>query len=103
MDNLNKLHEQVQRTKENSKVFVLQDSKSNVYGAPITVRTRGIFIRELQEELAKGQMIWARHPQDFSVFEIGEYDEHTGCIINYPSKNCLGLVHDFRQSVGEAN
>lgn len=83
---------------EKHKIFVLKDSQSSTYGMPITIETRGRFIRDVQEELAKGQAIFARHPQDFSIFEIGEFDPRTGNIYLYETKNCLGLVQDFKQN-----
>jgi len=85
---------------ENFKIFLFKDEKSLSYGMPITSQTRGAFIRDIQEELAKGQAIFARHPQDFAVYEIGEYNPLDGSINLYEQKNCLGLVQDFRSSLG---
>lgn len=83
------------------KVFLLKDEKSNSYGFPIARETRGLFIRDIQEALTEGRATFAKHPQDFSVFEVGEYDPQTGNIHTYETKNCLGLVQDFRSSLGE--
>lgn len=80
------------------KLFLLKDDKSTSYGYPATSPTRGMFIRDIQETLQSGNSVWAKHPQDFSIFEIGEYDPRTGNIHLYETKNCLGLVLDFRQS-----
>lgn len=92
----------MQHTEEKHKLYVLKDDKSTSYGAPITFPTRGMFIRNfIQEELMRGQAIFAKHPQDFSVFEIGEYDPRSGNIDMYESKTCLGLVQDFRSSLDE--
>lgn len=93
------VHAEAQKSRENFKIFVFKDAKSDVYGFPITEKTRGMFIRNVQDELAKGQSVWARHPQDFALFEIGEYDPHSGAIVLYEMKNCLGLVSDLRQSL----
>lgn len=85
---------------EKFKLFVLKDDKSNSYGAPITYPTRGMFIRDfLQDALSKGQAVFARHPQDFSVFEVGEFDPRSGQIFLHENKSCLGLVQDFRSSL----
>jgi len=83
----------------NHRIFCFKDSKSGSYGPPITSQTRGIFFRDVMEELTKGQAIWARHPQDFSIYELGEYDARQGEIRLYDVKNCLGLVQDLRSSV----
>lgn len=81
---------------QNFKVFVLKDDKSKSYGMPITSQSRGMFIRELQEQLSSGQSVISRHPQDFGVFEIGEYDPRTGQVLLYEQKTHLGLAQDFR-------
>lgn len=78
------------------KIFCFKDEKSETYGPPMTVETQGVFIRQIQEQLPQGQAIWSKHPQDFSIFELGEYDIYTGKILLHESKKCLGLVMDFR-------
>lgn len=85
------------------KIFCFKDDKSVTYGVPITAQTRGMFIRDVQDELHKGQAIWAKHPQDFAIYELGEYDPHTGSIELYDQKNCLGLVQDFKSSLDRIN
>lgn len=90
----------LKNTINKAKMYLLKDEKSNSYGYPFTAKTRGLCIRDIQDELAGGQRIWAKHPQDFSLFEIGDYDELTGQIELYETKNCLGLLQDFRQSLG---
>lgn len=84
------------KEQEKHKIFIFKDDKSASYGMPMVQQTRGMFLRDVQEELNRGQAVFARHPQDFSIFEIGEYDPTTGKIDLYETKNCLGLVSDFR-------
>lgn len=83
---------------EKHKIFVLKDDKSRTFGPPIVEQTRGMLIRSIQEGLQQGQAIWAKHPQDFTLFEIGEYDVRSGNIELYESKSALGLVQDFKIS-----
>lgn len=77
------------------KLFVLKDSKSNSYGMPITSISKGTILRDIQDELQKGQAIFAKHPQDFTLFEIGEYDVDNGVVQMHEVKECVGLVSDF--------
>lgn len=85
------------------KMFVLKDDKSATYGPPFVEQTRGMVIRSLQEGLQQGQAVWAKHPQDFTLFEIGEYDVRTGDVKLYESKSCVGLVQDLKLSLGNTN
>lgn len=94
-------HEAMVEGIERHKMFIFKDQKSTSYGSPITVPTRGMFIRDVQEEIKRGQAIWAKHPQDFAIFEIGEYDPFKGNVQLYENKNCLGLVQDFKISLGD--
>lgn len=82
-----------------AKVFCLKDQKSSTYGPPFTMENSGFAIRMIQEGLQQGQAVWAKHPQDFSLFELGEYEPETGIIKTYDNKNCVGLVQDFKTSL----
>lgn len=81
------------------KVFCLKDSKSASYGGPMLFENHGMAIRWIQEGLQNGQPVWAKHPQDFSLFEIGEYDPRSGTMVPGSEKNCIGLVQDFKISL----
>lgn len=78
------------------KIFCFKDEKSETFGPPMTVETQGVFIRQVQEGIQQGQAIWAKHPHDFSIFELGNYDIYSGKIELHESRKCLGLVLDFR-------
>lgn len=92
----NEQHEAATKTAGVQKIFCFKDDKSDSYGPPMTVENQGFLIRQVQEELVKGQAIWAKHPHDFSIFELGEYDIYTGIITRHETKKCLGLVLDFK-------
>ena len=79
-------------------MFVFKDEKSNTYGPPFTMETRGSLIRMIQDELRSGQAVWTKHPLDFSVFEVGYYDVYSGELHPHETKNVLGLVQDFKIS-----
>lgn len=81
------------------KLLCFKDDKSESYGPPFVVETIGMFVRTLQEELARGTAIWAKHPQDFGIYELGTYLPSSGLINLYEQKKCLGLVQDYRHSL----
>lgn len=78
------------------KLFAIKDAKSEAYGPIITYKTQGLFLREISEAIAQGQTVWAKHPQDFTLYELGEYDADTGDVHMYEEKKALGLVADFK-------
>lgn len=91
---IQKLHSENLAVDRRQKVFVFKDSKS-VYGAPIVFENRGMFLRAMMEEFPKGQAVWAKHPQDFSLYEIGDFNFTQGTFEPYEVKECVGLVADL--------
>lgn len=89
-------HKELTKSAGTQKIFCFKDEKSDSYGPLMTVENQGIFLRQVQEELPKGQAIWAKHPHDFSIFELGEYDVYSGKIVLHETKKCIGLVLDFK-------
>lgn len=77
------------------KVFVLKDEKSETYGYPVVSQSTGVFLRDLSDRARDGQSMFSKHPMDFSIFEIGEYDPDKGTLIPRESKICHGLVQDL--------
>jgi len=70
------------------KLYVLHDIKSETYTAPTLNPARGQAIRSFADAVndTKNQSVLSTHPEDFTLFEIGEYDIKTGTITLYDSK-----------------
>jgi len=77
-------------------VFCYRDSKSETYGPPLLYKNVGLMLRELSDQFRSGQQsVISRHPQDFAIFHIGDFNPHTGQIRDLAQKNCIGLVSDL--------
>lgn len=89
------------------KVYVVYDSKAEVFGNPILEETR----RDALENwriVANGdekENKVAKFPADFTLFEIGTYSRLTGSITMYEHKVSLGtaLQHKNNAEVISAN
>lgn len=81
------------------RVFAFKDSKSSSYGPPITAPNKAMFLRDIVAPQLQGQGVIAKHPSDFAIFELGEYDVQTGEVFPHEVKNCMGLVSDFKLSL----
>lgn len=61
-------------------IVSVHDRAADAYGRPIFVNSIGQAIRSFQDEINRphenNEM--NRHPDDFDLFELGTYDEHTG-------------------------
>lgn len=69
-------------------IIVLRDIKANVYGQPVFVPNIGAAIRSFGDQIKDpnaGDL--NKHPEDFELWHIGEYDDATGEICDYNAQN----------------
>lgn len=61
-------------------VFALMDVQAQAFARPFFSPAKGVALRELGEEVNRddGKNLLFTHPQDFRLFELGEWDERTG-------------------------
>lgn len=77
------------------KMFAVLDTKVEAYQAPMSFRTRGQAIRAFQEACSDNNTQFHKHPDDFVLFEIGEYDETTGMLLPYEAKVPIGSPREL--------
>lgn len=79
------------------KLFVVYDAKTECYGVPFFRDFTANAIREWQEVASnksdKANQI-AKFPFDFTLFEIGAFEQSTGSLEIYESKYSLGLASE---------
>lgn len=83
------------------KFFTTYDSKVEMYLQPFVMRSRGEAIRSWTQICNDPKTQFNQHPSDFTLFEIGEYDEETGALIPYHAKVSLGLALEFKKETDE--
>lgn len=62
------------------KIYAVYDSKAEFYGQPFFQRTVGEAVRSWETVCNDGQSAMSKFPADYTLFEIGEYDQETGKI-----------------------
>jgi len=72
------------------RVFSIYDSKTEAYMKPFLLQTKGHALRAFQDLVNDGQSLISKHPNDFSLFEIAEYDEEKAEFTNHLTKINLG-------------
>lgn len=60
-----------------TKVFTVYDSKVKAYLSPFFHATAGSAIRAWETTIQDKDCPFARHPGDYTLFEIGVYDDET--------------------------
>lgn len=74
------------------RVFALHDSKAKVFGNPFFMPHVGQAVRNVQEAAKDSNSMLAKYPGDFTLFELGQYDEFTGVLVAAPTLVNHGLV-----------
>lgn len=60
------------------KVFTVYDSKGDVYMNPFLAVNALAAIRTISDLVQQPDHMFSRHSQDFTLFELGEYDDSNG-------------------------
>lgn len=82
-------------------MFSIRDSAADAYGRPFFMSSVGIAIRSFTDEVNradKENQIYM-HPEDFDLFELGEFDDETGRIslLDVPKQLALGRQVKVRE------
>lgn len=64
----------------NKFVLAIYDNTAKVFGQVITAPNVGSVTRELVDMMQDGNTTIAKHPEDFSLYQIGYFDDETGDI-----------------------
>lgn len=65
------------------KIVTVYDSKAQAYLNPMVFRSTGDAIRTFGDLCSNPDNDFHRHAEDYTLFEIGEWDEFTGSSIMY--------------------
>lgn len=84
------------------KIFSIYDSKTEAYMQPFFMTTRGAALRDWTQAINDEKTQFSRHPTDFTLFEIGEYDDSTATISNHAANVSLGTAIEFKNKPQEA-
>lgn len=77
------------------KVYTVYDSKAEAYLRPFFARSRGEALRMFEDTVNDPNSMFLRHASDFTLFEIGEWDDVDGGFSVYEAKVSLGVALEF--------
>lgn len=78
------------------KIFAVYDSKAEAHLPPFTSLTTAVAIRQFQATVDNLESDFARFPGDYTLFELGEWDQNTGNITMHEAKRNLGTALEHR-------
>lgn len=74
------------------KAFSIKDSKAEVYLAPFFKPVHGEAERYFHKLVNDKQTMMHDYPEDYSLWYVGEYDEHTGLLKSKEPTHLLNAV-----------
>lgn len=77
------------------KVYSVHDNKALLWMQPFFALAHGQAIRAFSDEANTRNSAMNRHPTDYTLFCIGEYDDQTGALMSKLPPENLGLAADY--------
>lgn len=81
-------------------IVAVRDSRSELFSQPVFVPAVGVGVRALADVVNGDKSHdYARHPDDFTLFHIGTYDDSTGVLTAFPGGHVnLGLLTFLKET-----
>lgn len=79
-------------------VYSVYDAKVKYFHNPMVMRNRGEALRSWEQVANDEKSSICAHPSDFSLMELGEFDDQTGKIDLLPVPESLGLAVQFKRA-----
>lgn len=80
-----------------TKIFVVYDSKVEAYMQPQFYRSKGEALRAFEGACNQKDTQFNSHPEDFTLFYVGEYDDSTATIIQPKTPESLGVAIEYKK------
>jgi len=76
------------------KVFAIYDSAVGAYMQPFFMQSKGAAIRAFKDHANDRESQTAKHPSDFTLFELGSYNDENGFFENLTTPLSLGTAFE---------
>lgn len=76
-------------------VFAVYDSKTGIYAQPNFLINKGAALRAWEDAANDQNSNIGKHPGDYTMFQIAEWDDESGTITMLPAKINLGNALEF--------
>lgn len=77
-------------------VFSIFDTAAQAYNQPFMFQTTGLAVRTFQEEAHRPDSNICKHPRDFALMHLGEFDDQNATFDLFETPRSLGLAQDFK-------
>lgn len=80
---------------ERQPIYSIYDAKSQLWSRPIFGHNTGSMVREFADIANDINHPIGKHPEDYCLFQIGEWDEKECVFVNSEKQTSLGKALDF--------
>lgn len=81
------------------KCFSVYDSKAEAFLNPLFAQNAAVAIRSFTAAANDPQHDFYIHSDDFTLFELGEFDQETGLFNLLPTPSTLGLATIYKKGI----
>ena len=75
-------------------IFSIFDKAVGAYMRPFVAQSAGEALRAFEDDCMNAESPVAKHPEDYSLFMLGEFDNQDGSIEAKASPVCLANAHE---------
>ena len=83
------------KNQKEQEVYSILDIKSGIYSRPMFVLKKGMMLREFQDIANDKNHPIGKHPEDYCLYYIGQYDDEKGVLIPADKHASLGKAVDY--------
>lgn len=80
------------------RVFSVYDEKSKAFGELGCCIHDGQAMRSFGDQISNPQSPLSKHPDDYKLYCLGEYDDNSGALVSFPQPEFLVAGSTFKQS-----
>lgn len=81
------------------KIVAVRDRALDSFGTPFFVYAVGQAIRSFDDEINRPDSPMGQHPEDYDLYELGEYFEQAGTIQAVSTPRMLAIGKDVRRPI----
>ena len=77
------------------KIFAARDSKLGVFMTPFFMMHQGQALRAWEEIVNDEKSVMSKHPADFALYHLGEFDDDSGTVTMLEHHALLGSALEY--------
>ena len=77
------------------KLFAIYDSKAESFTNPVYLNSTGLAVRTFSDSVQDPESQFAKHPADYTLFELGTYEDTTAEFKLLPTPKSLFIAIEF--------